>query len=249
MSDRILYLGDTAIDQAAGYLAGIMTHYGFDFDYVDSSTQFSDSLLENEYGLMIISDYPASNFSAEQIKAIAEKTKSGMSLMMIGGWESFTGFGGDYNNTAIADVLPVVMKDSDDRVNFSGPCMVNRQTDHQILAALPFESDVPTVGGLNEFTAKPDADVLLKAVSYKAEKTGGKVVFTENGEYPLLVIDESHGTRTAAFASDVAPHWVGPLVDWGGERLRAKAKDAEEIEVGSDYAKLFANIIKWLCRK
>ena len=170
MSDKILYLGDTAIDQAASYLAGIMTHYGFEFDYVDSSTRFSDSLLDNDYKLMIISDYPAANFTAEQMQAIADKTKSGMSLLMIGGWESFTGLGGDYNNTPIADVLPVTMKDSDDRVNFSGPCLVIKQTDHEILDSLPFENDIPAIGGLNEFIPKPDADVLLSAVSYKAQK-------------------------------------------------------------------------------
>jgi len=249
MSDRILYLGDTAIAQAASYLTGIMTHYGFDFDYVDSDTKFTDELLGNDYKLMIISDYPAANFSVDQMQAIVDKTKAGMSLLMIGGWESFTGLGGDYNKTPIAEVLPVTMKDSDDRTNFSGPCLVIKNQDHQILDSLPFDSDIPAIGGLNEFTPKPDAAVLLSAVRYNAEKTDGKVVFTENSKYPLLVVSESPIARTAAFASDVAPHWVGPLVDWGTERVKAQAKGARDVEVGNHYTKFFANIIKWLCRK
>jgi len=249
MADRILYLGDTAITQAASYLAGIMTHYGFDFDYIDSDTKFTDELLGNDYKLMIISDYPAANFSASQMQAIVDKTKAGMSLLMIGGWESFTGLGGDYNQTPIAEVLPVTMKDFDDRTNFSGPCLVIKQQDHQILDSLPFESDIPAIGGLNEFAPKPAAAVLLSAVRFNAEKTNGNVVFTENSKYPLLVVSESLAARTAAFASDVAPHWVGPLVDWGTERVKAQAKGAGDVEVGNHYAKFFANIINWLCQK
>ena len=35
-TEKILYLGDDNIRQAAAYLAGIMTHYGIPFDRVDS---------------------------------------------------------------------------------------------------------------------------------------------------------------------------------------------------------------------
>ena len=45
MRRTILYLGDTALDRQASYLAGVLTHYGLDFDYVGSDECFSDALL------------------------------------------------------------------------------------------------------------------------------------------------------------------------------------------------------------
>ena len=55
-----------------------------------------------------------------------------------------------------------------------------------------------------------------------------------------------HGRgRTAAFTSDVAPHWVGGLVDWGPERVGTQAPEANDIEVGSHYAEFFTRLIRW----
>lgn len=249
MSNKILYLGDTAIDQQASYLTGIMSHHGFDYDYIDSSTKFVDSFLAADYKLIIISDYPASNFTTDQMEVIVAKTITGMSLLMIGGWESFTGLGGDYCNTPLASVLPVIMKESDDRTNFSSPCLVIANQSHQIIDSLPFDENIPAIGGLNSFEPKADAEVLLSAVQFNAAMENGKVVFAEACRHPLLVVNQTPQSRSAAFASDVAPHWVGPLVDWGDKRVKAQAQGAEAIEVGSDYAKFFANLLNWLLAK
>jgi uncharacterized membrane protein len=246
MSKPILYLGDTALDQQASYLAGIMTHYGIEFDYIDSYTKFPDSCLDKDYALTIISDYPASNFTVEQMQAIADKAKTGMSLLMIGGWESYVGLGGGYNDTPIEDALPVSMQSSDDRTNFSSPCLVIPSRTHEITESLPFDQSLPAIGGLNSFTPDPNAEVLLTAVQFKAASTDGKVTFTEGDSYPLLVVTETPSSKTAALATDVAPHWVGPLVDWGDTRVKAQAKGAEAVEVGNWYAKFFANLINWL---
>ena len=43
--------------------------------------------------------------------------------------------------------------------------------------------------------------------------------------------------RTAALATDVAPHWVGGLVDWGDQRITQKVTE-DSIEVGNWYALL-----------
>ena len=37
MPAKICYLGDDNLNLAAGYLGGIMLHYGFEFDYVPSN--------------------------------------------------------------------------------------------------------------------------------------------------------------------------------------------------------------------
>jgi hypothetical protein len=246
MEHRILYLGDTALDQQAAYLAGIMSYYHCHFDYLRSDKKFSESLLERDYGLVIISDYPAANFSEKQMHAVAEKVKDGMGLLMIGGWESFTGSGGDYRNTLFAEVLPVIMQSRDDRVNFSSPCLIIKEKSHEIIDSLPFDQNVPVIGGLNAFTVKRDSTVLLSAVEYKAMRNGKTINFKESRKYPLLVVGDYCLGRTAAFASDVAPHWVGPFVDWGDERIKARADGYEAIEVGNWYAEFFINLIKWM---
>ena len=249
MKHRILYLGDTALDQQASYLAGIMSHYNLGFDYLNSDKKLSDSWLARDYDLIIVSDYPACNFSAEQMKVIVEKVKDGMGLLMIGGWESFTGAGGDYYNTLFADVLPVIMKSQDDRVNFSSPCLAIKEQNHEIIDALPFDQDIPVIGGLNAFDVKRGAAILLSAVEFKATKNDKSIDFKEGRKYPLLVVGDYGLGKTAAFASDVAPHWVGPFVDWGNVRIKARADGSDIIEVGNWYAEFFMNLIKWLCAK
>ncbi|MHC5115638.1 MAG: glutamine amidotransferase, partial [Planctomycetota bacterium] len=73
--------------------------------------------------------------------------------------------------------------------------------------------------------------------------------FKESRSYPLLVLGDYGLGRTAAFASDVAPHWVGPFVDWGNKRIKARADGSQTIEVGNWYAEFFANVLQWLCVK
>jgi phosphoglycolate phosphatase-like HAD superfamily hydrolase len=44
METRILYAGDTRLDGAAAYLAGVLTHAGLLFDYVASDEPLRPSL-------------------------------------------------------------------------------------------------------------------------------------------------------------------------------------------------------------
>ena len=62
----------------------------------------------------------------------------------------------------------------------------------------------------------------------------------------MLVLGTHGQGRTAALTTDLAPHWVGGLVDWGdGERVKAQAAGGFEIEVGNFYAQLVANLLVW----
>ena len=124
MAKSVLYLGDTALEGAASYLAGVMHAANIGFDYLPSDEKFSSSLLTTGCRAVIISDYPARNFSRDQLNSLAGRIAEGLGLLMLGGWESFTGSGGDYNNTVLKDILPVVMQPRDDRVNCPQPCLV-----------------------------------------------------------------------------------------------------------------------------
>ncbi len=249
MSDRVLYLGDTALDQAGSYLAGVMAYYKFGFDHVPSNEMFDETILRGDYKAIIISDYPAENFAPFHFDTIIEKIRNGTGLLMVGGWDSFTGLSGKYNTTSLAEVLPVIMSDKDDRVNCSGPCLVVRNCRHAITDELPFETNAPAIGGFNSFKVKQGCTELLSSVQFQAAYNGKNFELSELRNSPLLVTGAFGNGNVAAFASDVAPHWVGPLVDWGDKRITAKAKGGNEIEVGNWYAQLFINIIRWISKE
>jgi len=241
-----LYLGDTVLKGAGSYLAGVMNFHRIGFDYLASDEKFSDSFLGNTYAAIIISDYPAGNFSAAQLNSIAEHVKAGAGLLMIGGWESFTGANREYTDTILKEVLPVVMQSDDDRINCSGPCLIEKACDHKIVNSLPFEQSPPCSGGFNRLISKGEAETILFARRFKAVRQAEEFEFTRFEEPdPLLVVGSYGKGRVCAFATDAAPHWVGGLVDWGDSRLCAQAPGACAIEVGNWYAEFFANMVNW----
>ena len=241
---RILYAGDTALTQAASYLAGVLSHAGFDFDYLASDEPLPERRDRVDYDLYILSDFPVKNVTSEQFGTIADRVRAGAGLLMIGGWESFHGAAGEYHDSPLVDVLPVTMADTDDRVNCPQPCLVEQAAEHEIVAGLPWERP-PGVGGYNRLVAKGQAEVLLRVRTFAVEAAGGRMTFTPGAAAPLLVVGKFGSGRAAAFASDAAPHWVGGLVDWGDRRITACAPGSVEIEVGNHYAQLFANLVRW----
>lgn len=246
----VLYLGDSALKGAGSYLAGVMSFHNISFDYLASGQRFSQSLLSKNYAAIIISDYPARNFSPGQLNSIAEQVGAGMGLLMIGGWTSFSGANCEYTDTVLKEVLPVVMESSDDRVNCYQPCLVENICEHPIIASLPFDENPPGIGGFNRLTAKPEGTTVLSARRFKVCRREDKFTFMPfEKPDPLLVVGSYGKGQVAAFATDVAPHWVGGLVDWGDARIQAQAPGANPIEVGNLYAKLFANMISWIAGK
>jgi molybdopterin synthase catalytic subunit/uncharacterized membrane protein len=248
MDADILYLGDTTLETAAGYLAGVLAHAGMTFEYVPSDRALTPDDLGSPRSLYIISDYPATNVSEDLQRRIVEQVRAGSGLLMIGGWESFQGCGGGWRGSPIAETLPVEIAECDDRQNCDGPVFVASSrfvTSHPILSGLPFNERPPLIGGYNRVTAKPDAQVLLTADRFEAERQGTEYRLTPSTSDPLLVVGEYGQGRVAALMTDLAPHWVGPLVDWGRERITAQAPGAEEIEVGDLYARFVRQLIEW----
>jgi hypothetical protein len=236
----VLYLGDESLDTAASYLGTVMRRFDIAFDYVapgETAAGLSDRRL------FILSDYPAGSFQAGQMEQIADLVRGGAGLLMLGGWDSFQGSGGRYHGTAIEEALPVVMSGSDDRVNTAFPCLVWKGREHEILDGLPFDSP-PCIGGYNRVAARPDAEVLLEVIRYRTSAGASSCVFSEEVRDVLLAVGRCGAGRTAAFASDAAPHWVGGFVDWGAGRVRGKIAGTE-VEVGEHYAAFFGSLIRW----
>lgn len=246
MTGSLIYFGDTALGGAAAYLAGILTHAGWRYDYVPSHVAADAALLATERRAFILSDYPAAMFDAAAQRLLLAQVERGAGLLMCGGWESFHGLGGDWNGTPIGEALPVEIANADDRVNCDRPVLVRRLMDHPVVAGLPWKERPPVIGGYNRVRAKSEASVLLEAQQFASRYEGEAFVFEPAERDPLLIVGACGGGRTAALTTDVAPHWVGPLVDWGPRRTSAQAPGAEAVEVGCDYARLLEQLVRWV---
>ena len=242
---KILYTGDTTLDSAASYLAGILTHYKLGFDYLASDQPIASAGSLTDYGLYIISDYPVNNWCKDDFSDVIKSVENGAGLIMLGGWESYHGLAGQYHDSPLSDVLPVTMQNSDDRVQSATPYVIQPVTAHPITDGLPFDHP-PIVGGFNRITPKSNAEMVMQMfpVDIFADASG-KLSFTPGQSVPLLVTGNFGKGKTAALATDVAPHWVGTFVDWGLPRITTHADGASEVEIGGYYAEFFVRLVKW----
>lgn len=248
MPGRALYLGDDDLGMAASYLAGLLHREGFAVEHVTSRTPVAREAFEAPLDLVVVSDYPGRLLSEEAQQALAAAVRRGAGLLTIGGWESYSGVGGDWDKTLLADLLPVGMLGSDDRVHVDGPCFAEPALSHPIIDGLPWFARPPLVGGYNRLEPKPDAKVVLNATLYDVVigAYGDRALRRRTSE-PLLILRDAgvSGGRVACLATDVAPHWIGPWVDWGDDRVAAQAPGAAAVEVGSLYAEFFARLCRW----
>lgn len=259
----ILYCGDTTLDSAASYLAGLMSRAGWSYHYLSSDLPLTIDLWNSLNGptnlkLVIFSDYPALRVNEAVQNAILSHVEQGCGLLMLGGWESFHGCGGDWSDTPIGNSLPIEIASTDDRQNVDQPVFVQPyksdiQPLHPVISGFPWSTRPPLIGGYNRFTPKRDAEQLLMADRYQAvveesssisTGAGSTVSLQRLGSDPLLVLGRHGEGITAALATDVAPHWVGPLVDWGTNRVTAQATGAPTIEVGDLYAEFFTRLLR-----
>lgn len=280
LNKKVAYFGDGAIGGAASYLSGVMKHYRIDFDRVDSTDSPPQDFFDTPYSLYVLSDYPSAKFRRGELETIARHVETeGSGLLMIGGWESFHGRLGEYHRTVLADVLPVVMAESDDRRNWPLSVILRTVKNHPIVDCLPWNSP-PGIGGYNAFTPKHDAELLVEGIRIDLNVLGddvdeavvepevidgvgfipgrrivipmvdGDSIAVQPAEQiPMLVVGHYGEGRTAAFASDVAPHWVGGFVDWGPQRVSEPiGLEGEFIEVGENYAKFWRNLVRWTAR-
>lgn len=149
----------------------------------------------------------------DRLRLIDEFVRNGGGLLMIGGYLSFQGINGraNYAGTPVEDTLPITMQRTDDRVERSnGVSPEVLATDHPVLDGV--EDDWPDFLGYNRFRTDDDARELVRV-----------------GDDPFLVVGDHGEGRSAAFASDCAPHW-GPteFVEWKG------------------YPTLWASLVRWL---
>lgn len=246
---HILYAGDDDLDGAAQYLGSIIGEQGYTLDYIASTLRFPDGVPLSSYQMLILSDYPSARFTTAQMHDIVRYVRHGGSLLMIGGWESFSGLQKEYCDSPLAEILPVRMKSVDDRRNLSQGCVVlPKDPDHPVVRALRW--DAPgIIGGYNVLQPKRGAVTSIVGRCLAITAKGKRVsAVTQPKEIPLLVSWKIGEGLCTALAFDLAPHWVGGFVDWGKKRVRVDFNGAW-IEVGNQYHQFVATLLSYCSRK
>lgn len=203
----------TKYEEGATYLIQCLRDSGIEVDYMPShevQVRFPKSEQEIEkYDAIVLSDIGSNTFLLRNetfyemkivpnaLELIKKFVKDGGGFLMIGGYLSFTGVEGkaNYKNTVLADVLPVELLSTDDRIEMPQgvhPVTVKEET---ITKGL---TEWPPFLGYNRFAAKTDSAVLATI---------------QND--PFIVTGHYGKGKTACFASDCAPHWGSKeFVDW-----------------------------------
>jgi uncharacterized membrane protein len=219
----------TEYEEGAGFFLSCLDDAGYEVTYVrghEITLKFPRTAEElDAFDVVAISDIGSNSFllpdetflrseiSPNRLGLVAEFVQRGGGLLMIGGYLSFTGIDGKgrYGMSPLADPLPVTMLVHDDRVERSEGLDVELcEPQHPALGGTP--SPWPPLLGYNRLIAKPDATVVARS-----------------GEDPMLVVRGYGQGRTAAFASDLAPHWASQqFMEW------------------PHYARLWTSIVSWV---
>jgi hypothetical protein len=237
----VIYAGDAQLTSSAAYLGGVMTYCKIPFDYVPPAQSFTPDLFRTGRKLLILSDFPANHIPRKMMTDIKARIHDGMGLLMVGGWQSFHGRAGEYSSTPIEEALPVSCCREDDRANYCHGLVPEPQGTHAITRDLPWKNP-PVICGYNRVLPNTNSQVIMNLRPLKMEKNKARF---GKGKIPLLILGEYGKGKTAAFATDFAPHWVGGLVDWGDKRIQTRATGGSTVEVGQYYIELIANIINW----
>lgn len=195
----------TKYEEGATYLLSCLRERGIDVDYMPAhevQVRFPQSLDElKAYDGIVLSDVGANTFLLQNptfyqmqiipnaLELIKQFVAEGGGLLMVGGYLTFMGIEGkaNYKNTVLADVLPVVMADGDDRVEMPGGFSPAVSKPHPLIDEL---GAWPRLLGYNKLSSKPDAEELLS-----------------HGGDAILTLGAYGKGKTAAFASDCSPHW------------------------------------------
>ncbi len=160
-----------------------------------------------------------SKTAPNRLKLIRAWVEKGGALMMIGGYLSFQGIDGKarWRRTPVEDALPVTCLPYDDRVEIpEGATASIVKPDHPVMAGLG--GQWPLLLGVNEVEVRDRGDVEVIAR-----------LPAEHGCHPLLVLGQYGVGRTAAWTSDIGPHWLSPaFCAWEG------------------YGRLWKNVLGWL---
>lgn len=225
--------GSVRFHTGAEPLLAAMQGSAYQIDYMpahDAAEKFpftADGLAD--YDIVILSDIGANTFLLppdvwlrsqtvpNRLRMLRDWVAGGGNLLMVGGYLSFQGIDGRarWRNTAVEDTLPVTCHPWDDRIEIPEGAMADIVVpDHPVLAGL--SGDWPPILGVNEVMLRPGTHLLAQLPK-------------DQGGHPLLVLGGYGKGRTAAWTTDMGPHWLSPeFCAWPG------------------YRRLWTNLFDWL---
>ncbi len=148
----------------------------------------------------------------DRLRILADYVFDGGGFIMVGGYYSFQGIYGRaaYKGTLVEEILPVELLPYDDRKECPEGVIPEKGPDFSKVGDLP--EHLPPLLGYNK--------TLLKK---------GSLLVFRCGSDPLLAFRLVGKGRSAAWTSDIGPHWCPPqFLEWNG------------------YAKLWERIIRWV---
>jgi uncharacterized membrane protein len=215
--------------EGAGRLIEALGKAGIDVDYLPAHlvpARFPGTAADlAAYGAVILSDIGANSLllapatfersaaAPNRLASVEQYVRDGGGLLMIGGYLSFAGIEGKarYYGTPVEAALPVTISPHDDRAERpEGVHPVVVEPGHPVLDGVP--EDWPDLLGYNRLAGTSAAQILVRC---EAD--------------PLLAVGSHGAGRSAAFASDCAPHWCPPgFMAWPG------------------YDRLWGSLLRWL---
>ncbi|AZB57617.1 cytoplasmic protein [Cereibacter sphaeroides] len=182
------------------------------------------------YDIIILSDIGSNTFLLppavwqrsqcvpNRLRLLKDWVAEGGNLIMMGGYFSFQGIDGRarWRRTPVEDTLPVTCFPWDDRVEIpEGAVAEITAPEHPVMEGLT-GMDWPPILGVNEVEPRDGAEVIARLPA-------------DQGGHPLLVLGRHGKGRTAAWTSDIGPHWLSPdFCAWEG------------------YGRLWKNVLGWL---
>ena len=180
---------------------------GYDVDFMPNhlaSDEFPFELAGlKKYDCIILSDIGANTLllptdtfikcesKPNRCNLIRDYVNDGGALVMIGGYLTFSGVDakGKWQDTAVQDVLPVMIQSVDDRMEHCEGIRPEVVSDHEAISGI--EGEWPCLLGYNKTSAK-------EGVSVPVSIDGN----------PLIAFGSFGKGKSAVFTSDCAPHWA-----------------------------------------
>jgi uncharacterized membrane protein len=216
-------------EEGVGPLRAALVSAGIEVEYLPNHVAGTSFPVEIEdlrrYSAVLLSDIGANTLllnprsfaeykrTPNRLELLKRYVAEGGGLCMIGGYLTFQGIEGKgcWKGTAVEEVLPVELAAGDDRVEKpEGVVPDVRLPSHSVLQSI--DGPWPYFLGYNRLVARPRAEILASV-----------------GSDPFLIVGEYGHGRSAAFASDCAPHWGSPeFLSW------------------KHYGRLWSQLVLWL---
>ena len=195
---------DKATEHAGYELTYMPNHIAADkFPYTKEEMAQYDCIILSDIGAdtlnIPIETWSASKRMPNRCNLLREYVLEGGSLLMFGGYMTFSGIGGQgkWAHTAVRDVLPVKLMPYDDRMEHCEG--VEPQTvapDHPVVKGI--DEPWPCVLGYNYSEIRPEAALIA----------------TVCGD-PFIAVGSYGKGKSGVVSTDCAPHWAPPeFVNW-----------------------------------